>query len=135
MREFASLPDMTVAGLIAAALLLILIGFQLALAAGAPWGAVAWGGQSPGVLPGRLRVTSAIVGLAFYPIILALILAAAGVISHGWLPFDPVIAMWLLAGFFALGVLVNAISRSPPERIWAVVSAGLAVCCAVIALG
>jgi hypothetical protein len=43
--------------------------------------------------------------------------------------------MWVLAGFFTLGVLANAISRSRPERIWAVVSAGLAICCAIIALG
>ena len=126
---------MTVAALIAAALLLILIGFQLVLAAGAPLGAAAWGGQNPGVLPGRLRVASAFVGLVLYPALLAVILAAAGVIGDDWQPFDPVIAMWVLAGFFTLGVLVNAISRSPPERIWAVVSAGLAVCCAVVALG
>src|ERR671918_1861551 len=124
---------MTVPAVIAAALLLILIGFQLALAAGAPLGAAAWGGQNPGVLPGRLRGTSAFVGLVVYPLILAVILAAVGVIGDDWLPFDPVIAMWVLAGFFTLGVLVNAISRSPLERIWAVVSAGLAVCCAVIA--
>jgi asparagine N-glycosylation enzyme membrane subunit Stt3 len=121
--------------LIASALLVILIAFQLALAAGAPFGVAAWGGQNPGVLPGRLRVASAVVGLVVYPVILLVILAAAGIIAVDWLPFDPVLACWFLAGFFALGALVNAISRSPPERIWAIVSASLAVCCAVIALG
>ena len=126
---------MTIAGLSAAILLAILIAFQLALAAGAPLGAAAWGGQNPGVLPGRLRVASAFVGFVVYPIMLAVILAAAGLIGDDWLPFDPTVASWVLAGVFALGVLVNAISRSPPERIWAVVSAGLAVCCVVIALG
>ena len=116
-------------------MLLILIAFQLALAAGAPLGAAAWGGQNHGVLPGRLRVASGFVRLIVYPILLALILAAAGLIGDDWVPFDPRIAMWILTGFFALGVVANAISRSPPERIWAVVSAVLAVCCAVIALG
>jgi hypothetical protein len=125
----------TIAGLIAGAVLLILIAFQLALAVGAPLGAAAWGGQNPGVLPVRLRVASAVVGLVVYPIMLAVILAAAGLIADDWLPFEPAIAMWVLAGFFALGVVVNAISRSPPERIWAVASAILAVCCIIIALG
>jgi hypothetical protein len=124
-----------IAGLVAGAVLLILIVFQLALAAGAPLGAAAWGGQNPGVLPVRLRVASAVVGLVVYPIMLAVILAAAGLIADDWLPFEPAIAMWVLAGFFALGVVVNAISRSPQERIWAVASAILAVCCIIIALG
>ena len=126
---------MTVAGLVAAALLLVLIGFQIALAAGAPLGAAAWGGRNSGVLPGRLRAASAFVGLVVYPLMLAVILAAAGLIGDDWLPFDGTIAMWILAGFFALGVVANAISRSPPERILAVASAILAVCCVVIALG
>jgi hypothetical protein len=135
LRAFGSLPHVTIAGLVAGAVLLILIAFQLALAAGAPLGAAAWGGRNPGVLPGRLRMASAVVGLVVYPIMLAVILAAAGLIADDWLPFEPGIAMWVLAGFFALGVVVNAISRSPPERTWAVASAILAVCCIVIALG
>jgi hypothetical protein len=115
-------------------MLLVLMGFQLALAAGAPLGAAAWGGQHPGVLPRRLRIASAIAGLVVYPILLAFVLAAAGLMSDDWIPFDPAIAMWVLAAFFALGVIVNAISRSRPERIWAAVSGIAAVCCLVIAL-
>jgi hypothetical protein len=65
----------------------------------------------------------------------AVVLAALGVIDDDWFPFDLDVAMWLLAGFFALGVLANAISRSPPERIWSLVSGVIAVCCALIALG
>jgi hypothetical protein len=124
-----------VAAFVAVALLLVLIVFQLALAAGAPLGAAAWGGQNRGVLPGRLRVASALVGLVLYPVLGAVILASAGVIGDDWLPIDPSIAIWILAAFFALGVVANGISRSPAERIWAVVSAAIAVCCVVIALG
>jgi hypothetical protein len=126
---------MIIAGLIAGALLLLLIAFQLALAVGAPLGAAAWGGQNPGVLPGRLRIASAGVALVVYPIMLAVILAAAGLISDDWLPIDATVASWILAGFFALGTLVNAMSRSPAERIWAFVSGILAACCVLIALG
>ena len=126
---------MTIAALIAVALIGALVGFQVALALGAPLGAAAWGGQHAGVLPFRLRMASAVVGLLVYPILAAVILAAAGLIADDWLPIDPTVAMWILTGFFALGTVVNAISRSKPERIWAPVSGALAVCCALIALG
>jgi hypothetical protein len=126
---------MTTAALIAVALIGALVVFQLALALGAPFGAAAWGGQNPGVLPRNLRIASAVVGLVLYPIIAAVILAAAGLIGDEWLPVDPTVAMWILTGFFAVGTVVNAISRSPPERIWAPVSAVLAICTAIIALG
>jgi hypothetical protein len=125
---------MTIAGFIAVALIGVLIAFQLALAAGAPLGAAAWGGRHAGVLPARLRIASALVGLVVYPLMAAVVLSAAGIIDADWFPFDLDVAMWVLAGFFALGVLANAISRSPPERIWSLVSGIIAVCCAVIAL-
>lgn len=126
---------MTIAAILAVALLGILIVFQLALAAGAPLGYAAWGGRNPGVLPTGLRVASAVVGLVMYPIFIAVILAAAGLIGDDWLPFDPRIVMWVFAAFFALGVVANAISRSPRERIWSPVSGVIAICCGVIALG
>lgn len=126
---------MTFAALVALALLGALVAFQLALALGAPFGAAAWGGRNPGVLPRSLRIASAVVGLVIYPILAAVILAAAGLIDDAWLPLDPTVAMWILTGFFAIGAVVNAISRSPPERVWAPVSAVLAICCAIIALG
>ena len=124
-----------IAAIVAILMLAILCVFQIALAAGAPLGAAAWGGQNPGVLPGRLRVASGVVGVVLYPFLGLVILAAAGLTADDWLPIDPTAVMWFLTGFFALGVLVNAISRSPIERIWAPVSAVLAICCAVIALG
>lgn len=126
---------MTIAAVIAVALLGILIVFQLALAAGAPLGFAAWGGRNSGVLPAGLRVASALVGLAVYPLFIAVILAAAALIGDDWLPFDARTVMWVFAGFFALGVVANAVSRSPRERLWSPVSAALAICCVVIALG
>jgi hypothetical protein len=126
---------MTTAALIATALIGALVAFQVALALGAPFGAAAWGGRNAGVLPRGLRIASGIVGVVVYPVMAAVILAAGGVIDDEWLPVDPVVAMWVLTAFFALGAVVNAISRSAPERVWAPVSAILAVCCAFIALG
>jgi hypothetical protein len=124
----------TIAALIGTLLLVVLMAFQLALALGAPWGAAAWGGRNPGVLPTGLRVASAFVGVVVYPLIALVILAAGGAIADDWLPIGRTVVMWILAAFFVLGTVVNAISRSPIERIWAAVSLALAVCCAVIAL-
>ncbi|MCI0679398.1 MAG: hypothetical protein L0Z63_10210 [Actinobacteria bacterium] len=56
-----------IAGFIAVVLLGVVTLFQLALAAGAPWGVAAWGGRHPGVLPTRLRIASVVVALVVYP--------------------------------------------------------------------
>jgi hypothetical protein len=125
---------MQTAALIAIALIGALVVFQLALALGAPYGAAAWGGRNPGVLPPNLRIASAVVGIVVYPLMAVVILAAAGLIGDDWLPIDPIVAMWILTGFFALGAVVNALSPSAPERVWSPVSAVLAICCALIAV-
>lgn len=111
----------------------VLTVFQIALALGAPAGAAAWGGSYPGVLPTRLRVASAVVGVFFYPPLALLILDSGGVIDIGW-DVSP-LWLWILTGLFLLGTLANAASRSKVERIWAPVSLVLAICCAVIAAG
>ena len=126
---------MTAAAIVAVFLLGVIVVFQAALALGAPWGAAAWGGQNPGVLPTRLRVASGITALVIYPLIALVILAAAGLIDDAWVPVDRGVAMWVLAGFLALGALLNLVSRSPRERIWGPVALAIAICCAIIALG
>jgi hypothetical protein len=125
----------TVIAVVTTVLLTVLIAFQLALALGAPLGAMAWGGRISGVLPRGLRIASAVAGLVIYPAILAVVLSAQGVVSADWLPVDPTVVLWILVVFFAIGAVVNALSRSPRERIWSPVSAVLAVCCAIAALG
>jgi len=126
---------MILAALLAVVLLGAVVVFQLALALGAPWGAAAWGGQHPGVLPTRLRVASAVVAVAVYPLVIALVLAAAGLIGDDWLPVDGTLAMWVLAGLLTLGAVANFVSRSPLERRWGPVALTTAMCCAIIALG
>ena len=123
----------------AAILAVVLLGvigvFQLALAFGAPWGAAAWGGQSPGVLPARLRIASGVVAVAVYPLVIALVLASAGLIEDGWLPVDGTLIMWGLAGLLGVGAVMNFASRSRPERSWGAVALTIALCCVIVALG
>lgn len=123
---------MDAAAVIAALLLGVMGAMQLALALGAPLGAAAWGGSHPGVLPPRFRIASAAAALV-YPVLIGIVLAAAGVTEIDWLPANRIV-MWVLFGFFALGAVLNSASRSKPERVWGPVSAVIAVCCLIIVL-
>jgi len=124
---------MEIAGWVAAALIAVITVFQLALAVGAPGGAMAWGGSYPGVLPARLRLASALVAVFFYPPVVILLLDSAGLVDIGW-NVSP-LWIWVLAGLFTVGAIANFASRSKIERIWGPVSLVVAVCCAVIAAG
>ena len=102
------------AAVVVLALLAALAVFQGLLVAGLPLGRFAWGGQNE-VLPTGLRIGSA-VSIALYAFFAVLVLQTAGVISPLPDGFADV-AIWVLTGYFVLGIVMNAISRSRPERL------------------
>src|SRR5512138_3404773 len=59
------------------------IAFQIALPAGAPWGAFAMGGAFPGQFPPALRV-GALIQAALLGAMAAVVLARAGLMLPGW---------------------------------------------------
>ena len=123
----------TLAAVLALVVLALLAVFQLSLALGAPLGRLAWGGQHR-VLPNRLRAGSA-ASIALYAVFAMVIADRAGLTDV--LP-DTIsgVGTWVLAAYFLLGVAVNAMSRSVPERVtMAPVSAVLAVAAVLVALG
>ena len=126
---------MEAAAIIAAVPITVLGLFQLALAAGAPWGAAAYGGGWDGVLPRGIRINSLVFGLIVYPAILLYVLDAGSVLESSWLPGSRTLVMWICVAFFGLGTLANAASRSKVERIWAPMTLVIAVCCVILALG
>jgi hypothetical protein len=102
------------AGVVYLAASVAVIGFQLALAAGAPWGELAMGGRYPGRFPPAMRV-AAVVQTTILALLALIVLDAVGAVPLGWaeaLPWLP----WLPVAFAALSVFVNAISPSPRER-------------------
>ena len=100
--------------IIACAILASLAIFQVALIAGAPLGKYAWGGAHT-VLPARLRVGS-VISIILYMLFAVIILSKVEVISGLINPVIADVGMWILVAYFTLGVLMNAISRSKPER-------------------
>ncbi|HEV7948888.1 MAG TPA: hypothetical protein VGP24_03880 [Glaciihabitans sp.] len=112
---------------LAAGLLIGLVGFQLALAFGAPWGRAAYGGatEQPGL---ELRVSSAVASVLWSVVALVILRRGGhgvpGVIPRPALP----ITMWIVVALLAVGLVLNLITPSELERmIWAPVTAVLLV--------
>ena len=124
---------MPIAAIALCVVLAVLAVFQLALIFGAPIGRFAWGGQHR-VLPTKLRIGSA-VSIVIYTIIALLALDRAGLVDV--VPeVVSTVGMWVVFAYFVLGIGMNAISRSKPERYtMAPVSALLAVLGLLVALG
>lgn len=122
----------TFAALAATVVLAALAVFQLVLIAGAPIGHFAWGGQHR-VLPAKLRVGS-VISIVLYALFAIVILQRAELIE---LIPDAVarVGIWILTAYFVLGIALNAISRSKPERnLMTPVCLVLAVLCLLVAL-
>ena len=98
----------------------VLVGFQLALAAGAPWGRLAWGGRHDRALPTELRVASAASAVVWGGA-----LVAAATPSRSPTVARVRTAYAVLAG---VGTVMNAASPSRPERLlWTPVAGVLSV--------
>ena len=107
-----------VAAIIYAIVSLGVIAFQLALAAGAPWGAYAMGGAFPGQFPPELR-GAAIIQAVLLAGLAAVILARAGLILPRWSRASRWLA-WVVVAFSVVSFILNLITSSAGERaIWA----------------
>ena len=96
----------------------IVIAFQLALAAGAPWGEFAMGGAYPGQFPPELRV-AAVVQAVVLGLLALVVLARAGIALPKWSKTSRWL-VWVVVAFSALSLVLNSITPSARERmIWA----------------
>jgi hypothetical protein len=114
------------------ALTLIAIIFQLALALGAPWGAASMGGKYPGKYPSKMRVV-ALLNILVLGFAAGIVLSAAGVAFHVLEPIADV-GIWVVVGFFGLSTIMNTITPSRIERIWAPVALAQTICALLVAL-
>jgi hypothetical protein len=125
-----------VAAIIYAIVSLGVIAFQIALAAGAPWGAYAMGGAFPGQFPPELRV-AAIVQAVLLAGLAAVILSRAGLILlilPGWSRASRWLA-WVVVAFSVVSFILNLITPSAGEQaIWAPTAFLLLISSLVVAL-
>lgn len=97
------------------------VAFQLALAAGAPWGAYAMGGAFPGQFPPALRI-GAVVQAALLVALAAIVLSRAGLLLPEWSRASRRL-IWAVVAFATLSLVLNLITPSAGERaIWAPVA-------------
>jgi len=97
------------------------VAFQLALAAGVPWGAYAMGGAYPGQFPPELRIAAvvqaaAIIGLAL------IVLARADLLLPKWSRVSRWL-VWIAVAFSVVSLVLNLLTPNATERaIWAPVA-------------
>ena len=109
------------------------VAFQVALAAGAPWGAFAMGGAYPGTFPPALRVAALfqallLVGFALVALSRADLILPAWAQASRWM-------MWVIVAFSTLSLILNLITPSAGERaIWAPVALLMLLCSLIVAL-
>jgi hypothetical protein len=123
----------TLAAKIFLALAAIVVAFQVALVAGAPWGELTMGGGYPGRLPPRMRIAalgSAVLLVAFG----AIVAARSALAFHRWYRASRWL-MWVVVAYTIIGVALNAMTRSVRERaVWLPVAVALAASALVVAL-
>jgi hypothetical protein len=109
------------------------VAFEVALAAGAPWGAYAMGGASPGQFPPALRI-AALVQAALIVGMAAIVLSRAGLILAGWSRVSYWL-VWVVVALTAMSLVLNLITPSAGERaLWAPVLLVLLASSIVVAL-
>ena len=113
---------------------LVVIAFQLALAAGVPWGEFAMGGAYPGQFPPELRV-AAVVQAVVLGLLALVVMARAGIALPKWSKPSRWL-VWVVVAFSALSLVLNSITPSARERmIWAPVALVMLVCSVIVARG
>jgi hypothetical protein len=118
------------AALVATGILLVLICFQILLAAGLPLGKAAWGGEHR-VLPTSLRIGS-LVAVGILAVAGWIVLARAGRVAPGPRRLIVRIGTWLFAGYFVLNTFMNLLSQSSLERMIMTPTAALLAICFII---
>jgi hypothetical protein len=122
------------AAVVAAGGFILVAGFQVALALGAPLGRAAWGGARDR-LPKGLRIASGFAAVIW--IVAAIVVLARAGYQGSPLSLEvPAWGPWVLFGMLTLGAVMNLASKSRCERfLMSPIAALLAILCLVVALG
>lgn len=132
MVRFAGMHD--IAALAFSVTVTLALAFQLALAAGAPWGAYAMGGRHPGRFPTPLRI-AAVVQAALLAALGGVVLARADLALPNWSAAADWL-IWVVVAFSTLSLALNLLTPSAVERrLWAPVALVLLTSSVFVAIG
>jgi len=122
------------AAIVFAALTAGIVAFQLALAAGAPWGDYAMGGAYSGVYPPPMRA-AAVVQAVVLAVFALVVLARAGLPPRRWARVARWL-VWVVVVLSAVSLVLNLATPSGGERaLWAPVAAVMLAANLVVAVG
>ncbi len=117
------------AALLFCGLSVVVVGFQIALIAGARWGHLTMGGRHPGALDRTGRVLAMVSALLYIPLVLAVLSAV------GLGPNLPHWTVWPVVAVMTLSTVGNAITHSAPERrLWLPIVSTMLACTLVVAV-
>lgn len=123
----------TVSAVIFAALSGIVIIFQGCLAAGVPWGEASMGGRYPGKYPPKMRLV-AIVNMIILSFLALIVLSDADLLLPQLRQISR-IGIWFVVAFFGISTVLNSITPSKIERIWAPVALFQLITSIIVAIG
>lgn len=106
----------TIAAIVYSILNFIVILFQLGLALGMPWGAASMGGKFPGKYPPKMRLV-AIINVLLLTFFSVVVMIEARLMDNiiGYTNY----LIWVIVAFSTIGVILNSITPSKIEKIWA----------------
>jgi hypothetical protein len=108
------------------------VAFEIALAAGAPWGAFAMGGAASGQFPAALRI-GAIIQAVLLAGMAVIVLARAGLVLPKWSRVSHWL-VWIVVAITAMSFVLNLITPSAGERaLWAPTLALLLISSLIVA--
>lgn len=110
----------TVSAILFTILTVIVIIFQGCLAAGLPWGEASMGGKFPGKYPPRMRVV-AVINMFLLAIFALVVLIRAELLLPQFFQMSK-LAIWFIVAYSAISTVLNTITPSKIERIWAPVA-------------
>ena len=119
-----------IAGIVYAIVSAVVVAFQVALAAGTPWGEYAMGGAFPGRFPPALRIAALVQG-AILTLMAGVVLSRAGIALPRWSRVSRRI-VWVVVVVSALGFATNVMTPSKRERTILAPAAFLMVACSAI---
>lgn len=122
-----------ISAIVFSSLIAVVILFQLALAAGIPWGCYAMGGKYPGKYPPVMRI-AALFQIIILALLALIVLSKSGITLHRWYPFANH-AIWFVVVFSTVATILNVLTKSKWERrIWAPVSVLLLITSITVAI-